>query len=155
MLFRSEHQSTDEVNHGGDVQPEKTDRDSAVGENEMSSTAPNNRDTQVPPPPSSSDAFESSLPQGDRLRVATSDGTEKQVTHIVMTIGSYGPTQEQGTRTPERQPSADLGQYMPTAQSKEVSRHYPTICVTITSLRPNGTTTARRTKSRPTPPGCK
>ena len=139
-VIQSRRQSRDKVKNGGHVELRNTDRDSADGEKAIPTTTPNNRSAPIPPPLSSLHAFEVSLSKRGRLPVITSDGVGKEWVHTEAIIG-----------TPEQQPSADLGSYMPTAQPnslapnsgfpcsdtsagppktlyREVSRHYPTIC---------------------------
>jgi len=158
-VIQSRRRSRDEVDNGGDVRPQKTDRDLADGEKAILTTTPNNRSTPTPPSLGSPHAFEISTPKRGRLPVTTSDGTGKGGVHTETTI-----------RTSEQQHSADLGSYMPTAQplslapnlalpfsdtSAEPSLFTETLYTEVsgtlpdfmlqptTTPRPNGTSTAR------------
>lgn len=86
------------------MQPQKIDRDSADGEKAISTTAPNNGFTPIPPP-DSLDASESPLPKSGHLRVIISERGCKE-----------GVRTETITRMVGQQFSTDPGSFMPAAQ---------------------------------------
>ena len=158
-VIQSRRRSREEVDNGGDAQPQKTDRDSAYDDKAIPTTTPNNCSTPTPPSLGSPHAFEISTPKRSRLPVTTSDGTGKGGVHTETTIG-----------TTEQQHSGDLGSDMPTAQplslapnlalpcsntSAEPSLFTGTLYTEVsgtlsdfmlqptTTLRPNDTSTAR------------
>ena len=110
-------QRSDKVDDGEGVRPPGPETNlTGDAENAISSTTPNNDNIQIPPSSSSLDFG------------PTSNEAHKEVARTETITGSDVPTHKQGT--PGQQPSPDPGTFIPTAQGKEVSGHYPTICAT-------------------------